>query len=310
MMIVRTFIFILLIASRIVAQDYPSRPLNYITDETATLSDEQQQLLNNKLKKFEDSTSNQIFVFMTNALNGKEMSTYVQEIFHHWKIGQKGKNNGVLIAIFKADHKFRIHTGYGLEGALPDLITKRVQDEIMRPRFREKNYYAGIRDGIFELINYLQNGYNGIAENISGADSLKDKKGLDKANEETNPAVSTVDKDDWELGSWLIIYFFNAILLTVLIYIIKKKSVRNPTTKGLLLAFGIIFFFVPCCGTFIIFILLLIAANWKGSGASSNNTDSISSGFDNSSSDSSSSDSDFGGGGGGDSGGGGSDSSW
>lgn len=83
-----------------------------------------------------------------------------QEIVGAWDIGQKGKNNGVLITVFINDLKFRIHTGYGIEGILPDLLTKRIQDEDMRPSFKQKNYYEGINNGVDKLIYYSKHEYN------------------------------------------------------------------------------------------------------------------------------------------------------
>lgn len=83
-----------------------------------------------------------------------------QEIAGAWDIGQKGKINGVLITVFINNHKFRIHTGYGMEGILPDLLTKRIQDEDMRPSFKQNNYYEGINNGVDKLIYYSKHEYN------------------------------------------------------------------------------------------------------------------------------------------------------
>ena len=58
------------------------------------------------------------------------------------------------------DRKFRIHTGYGMEGILPDLLTKRIQDEDMRPSFKQNNYYEGINNGVDKLFYYSKHEYN------------------------------------------------------------------------------------------------------------------------------------------------------
>lgn len=119
------FLFLLLLLPCCLAAQYPSAPQNYVTDEAGVLSREQQQMLNQKLKSFENSSSNQIFVYISPSLNGNTLESFSQEIFHNWQIGAKGKDNGVLIAVFVNDRKFRIQTGYGLEGNLPDLLTKK-----------------------------------------------------------------------------------------------------------------------------------------------------------------------------------------
>lgn len=198
------WLIILFIPFLIKGQNYPAKPSNYVTDETITLTPEQQNVLNQKLKHFEDSTSNQIFIYIASSLNGQDMESLCQEIFHNWHIGQENKNNGVLVAIFINDHKFRIHTGYGLEGALPDLLTKRVQDETMRPYFRGGNYFEGIDRGISELIYYTSHEFTA---------------------ETSSPVISV-----WQ--GWLIAYVANVILLIIYLVKLGKKKKRRAGFKN------------------------------------------------------------------------------
>jgi uncharacterized protein len=269
----------------IVAETLPINPINYITDETNVLTTQQQQVLNAKLYDFEKKTLNQIFVYIASSLNGSDMSNLCQDIFHTWKIGGETKNNGLLIAVFVKDHKFRIHTGYGLEGVLPDILTKRIQDNDMRPFFKENDYYTGIDKGLDQLIYYSQNEY-------------------------TPEASDNVDSS-WV--SWLLGYSANLILLTLYLYLLlrKKAKKRSSLVKNSLLILAVILALVPCIGAIILFFMLIFLKEIKSSGASSSGT---SGGSFWSSSDSSSSSSDssssFDGGGGGDSGGGGSSSDW
>lgn len=88
------------------------------------LESDEETRLNAILKNFEDSTSIQLFVYTSPALNGFVMADVCQEIFHKWRIGHKKTNNGVLIGIFVNDHAFRIHTGYGMEGVFARSSTK------------------------------------------------------------------------------------------------------------------------------------------------------------------------------------------
>jgi uncharacterized membrane protein YgcG len=150
------FLFILC-SSFVNAQDFPNKPTNYITDVADILTDNEERELNNKLHTFEDSTSNQLFIYIAKSLNGKNLEDYSRTIFNTWGIGQKEKNNGVLIAIFIEDRKYRIQVGYGLEAALPSVLTKQIQDDEMRPLFREKDYYGGIDVGVDKLIYYSKN---------------------------------------------------------------------------------------------------------------------------------------------------------
>lgn len=280
------------------SQNFPDKPLNYITDEAEVLSAEEEKLLNHKLHTFQDSTSTQVFVYVAPSLNGQDLSTIGQEIFVKWDIGQKGKNNGVLIAVFVKDHKFRIHTGYGMEGVLPDLLTKKIQDEEMRPEFKKDNYYAGIDKGIDKIIYYSKHEYS---------------------------ATTEPNSEDTVLGLIIfyvfamILYFLNFLLIR---YVLKEKK-GGKTAMYIVTG---VFALIPFFGLFILGFMLLVMgiialiklaskASGGGSYTSSNNDNSwyssSSSSSDSSYSSSSSSDSDsFSGGGGGDSGGGGSNSDW
>lgn len=139
--------------------DFPKKPDNYVTDQQNILSKQETKLLNEKLRTFEDSTTNQLFIYLATRLRGKNLEDYSKEIFNTWAIGQKDKNNGILIAIFIDDRKYRIQIGYGLEKALPSELTLQIQDEHMQSHFKEKNYYAGIDAGIDQLIYYSKHEY-------------------------------------------------------------------------------------------------------------------------------------------------------
>ncbi|MEO7989391.1 MAG: TPM domain-containing protein [Chryseolinea sp.] len=138
---------------------FPEKPDNYVTDQEGVLSEQEKNLLNAKLRDFEDSTSNQLFIYLAKNLHGKDLEDYSKEIFNTWGIGQKYKNNGILIAIFINDRQYRIQIGYGLEGALPSELTRQIQDEEMGPQFKKTNYYAGIDAGIDQLMYYSKNEY-------------------------------------------------------------------------------------------------------------------------------------------------------
>lgn len=288
------FVFLRLSA---VAGNFPDKPLNYVTDEANVIDDTDEAMLNKKLHAFQDSTSTQIFVYVASSLNGADMTLLSQEIFGAWDIGQKGKNNGVLIAVFINDHKFRIHTGYGMEGVLPDVLTKRIQDEEMRPLFKENNYYEGINAGVDKLIYYSKHEY--------------------KPDE-----YSTEDA----MGGFIIFYVLTIILYGLLFLILHFAYKENKGLKKVMLGICGVLGLIPAFGFFIVLAILVVFAfitlirkiskssgSWSSgsSGTTFYSGSSWSSSSDSDSSwSSSSSDSDFGGGGGGDSGGGGSSSDW
>lgn len=279
----KRFLLLCLLLPLFAFAQYPDKPSNYVTDEAGVLSNQQQQAVNTKLKAFEDTTSSQVFVYIAPTLGDKVMAEYCQEIFHKWKIGSE-KNNGVLIAIFVNDHKFRIHTGYGMEGVLPDALTKRIQDNDMKPSFKENDYYTGINNGIDKIIYYSAHEYTAEAE----------------------------EDDTWIF--WVIAYTLNIILICVAIHTIykgEKNRNKKPSSKTWLTVLAIVLFLIPCAGFPFLLILTGILGGLKMKKVSTASSWSSTSSYDSSSSSSdSSSDSGFDGGGGGDSGGGGSDSSW
>lgn len=277
------FIAVFLVSGLLNAQDFPAEPTNYITDDADVLSSSEEHALNSKLNAFEDSSSNQLFIYTAPSLNGKAIESFSQEIFHEWHIGQDNKNNGILITIFVDDHKFRIHTGYGMEGVLPDLLTKHIQDNDMRPLFKENRYYEGIDKGVDQLIYYTRH--------------------------EFNPS----DIEESPVGLYVFFYIFSAVFLVVTL-LLNKGMKDRPTAKKVILILSIIFFLIPFVGAFLMLIMVFITLSLRkdllksgGSGNWSSSGSSWGSGSDYSSS---SSDSSFSGGGGGDSGGGGSSSDW
>jgi uncharacterized protein len=124
-----------------------------VTDFTNTLNFNQWRALEARLKQFEDTTSTQIAIVMINSLEGEALEDYSMRIFEKNKLGQKGKDNGVLILIAKADHKMRIEVGYGLEGVLTDAATTQIREREMNPRFRSGDFYGGLDAAISAIMS-------------------------------------------------------------------------------------------------------------------------------------------------------------
>jgi len=156
----RTLFFLasclLLLASTAKADDFPPRPNTLVTDYTNTLSGEQKQSLESTLVAFNDSTSTQIAVVIMRSVGGNDIADYATQLLTRWGIGQKAKNNGVLILVAKEDHKVFIATGHGIEGALPDALCKRVVDNDIVPNFKSGNYYEGIAAGVGSIMGIVK----------------------------------------------------------------------------------------------------------------------------------------------------------
>jgi len=143
---------------------------NYITDKTSTLTQSQIKSLETKLSNFEKETSNQVVVWMTPSLEGGSLEEKSYEIAEQNGIGQKGKDNGVLLFIAKNDRKLRIEVGYGLEGALPDALCDQIIRKEITPSFKKGNFYEGINSGVDAIIKATKGEYT-ADKNSSDDDS-------------------------------------------------------------------------------------------------------------------------------------------
>jgi len=112
----------------------------------------QRQALEEKLRNYNDSTSSAIVIVTVPDLQGYDIAEVALKYLREWGIGVKGKNNGVLILVSKAEHKARIETGYGMEGVLPDILAKQIIDERMIPFFKNGDYYAGFNNAVDAII--------------------------------------------------------------------------------------------------------------------------------------------------------------
>ncbi|MBF8294754.1 MAG: hypothetical protein HW389_1299 [Bacteroidetes bacterium] len=123
-----------------------------VTDFTNSLSFNEWRVLETRLKQFEDSTSTQIAILLLNSLDGGSIEDYSMRVFEKNKLGQKGKDNGVLIVIAKSDRKARIEVGYGLEGVLTDAATTQIREREMNPRFKANDFYGGLNAAVSAIM--------------------------------------------------------------------------------------------------------------------------------------------------------------
>lgn len=130
-----------------------------VNDFTKTLTPDQKQALENKLVAFNDSTSTQIAVVIIPSLNGNDVADFNVKLGRAWGVGGKEFNNGIVLLIAKGDRKLNIATGYGVEGALPDITAKHIIDDIIRPNFKGEDYYRGIEEGTDAIIQAVKGEY-------------------------------------------------------------------------------------------------------------------------------------------------------
>jgi uncharacterized protein len=149
----------LLFSTVLIAQTFPEKSNRLVNDYTQTLSAQQIDQLEQKLVAFDDSTSTQIAVVLVKTLEGYDVSDYGVRLAESWGIGGAKNNNGVLVLVSLGDRKVTIQTGYGVEGALPDAITKRIIEREITPNFRAGDYFAGINEGTNAIISYTKGEY-------------------------------------------------------------------------------------------------------------------------------------------------------
>jgi uncharacterized protein len=141
---------VLLFTINLHGQDIPGpmSPPRLVNDFAGIINDSQERQLENKLVQFNDTTSTQITIVTVRSLNGLTPEVFADQIGEKWGVGQKGKNNGIVILvkprIGNEKGQARISVGYGLEGVMTDATSKQIIEQEMKPYFSKGDYYSGI----------------------------------------------------------------------------------------------------------------------------------------------------------------------
>ena len=137
----------------------PMSPKRLVNDYMGALNSTEQANLEQKLVDYNDSTSTQITVVIVKSTQPYPASDYAFALGRKWGVGQKGKNNGIVLLWATDDRKIYIATGQGMEGAIPDVIAKRIVANVIAPAFKNKMYYQGLSDGADEIVKYATGEY-------------------------------------------------------------------------------------------------------------------------------------------------------
>lgn len=133
--------------------DIPSRPHLYVRDDANVLNDEEERKLNEKLQAYDRKTGNQIVVLLVRTTGKESIEKYSYKVASKWGIGQKGRNNGVLVTIATEDRKDRIEVGKGLEGDVTDSRSGRIlRSNDVTTAFRDGRWY----DGADYIVSHVQ----------------------------------------------------------------------------------------------------------------------------------------------------------
>ncbi len=127
-----------------------------VTDNAEILSAGARERITQTLKAHEEATTNQIAVLTIPSLEGGTVEEFAAQVFEAWKLGKKGKDNGVLLLIAPKDRRLRIEVGYGLEGPLTDVTASRIIRNVITPRFKANDYDGGVEQGVVAIIGAIK----------------------------------------------------------------------------------------------------------------------------------------------------------
>lgn len=143
---------VFLLACPVYALDVPKLQ-GYVNDYAGMISPPVRDKLTEELKAFEQTDSTQIVVLTVPSLEGEVLEDFSIKVAEAWKIGQRNKDNGAILLVAKQEKKIRIEVGRGLEGKLTDLMSGRIIDLVIKPRFKRGDFDGGFAAGISALID-------------------------------------------------------------------------------------------------------------------------------------------------------------
>jgi len=172
---IATFSFCLLLAT-VAAGQVPAdsllqslRPSADVNDHAGILTPEQKEMLEARCKALRQKNGTQFAVVTIKSLEGGQIDDFANKLFVRWGIGEKGKNNGILLIVALQDRKARVEVGYGLEPILPDALAGRVLDEQLFPAFKQQRYFEGLNGAVNRICEIVERGEPATAAARRGA---------------------------------------------------------------------------------------------------------------------------------------------
>ena len=164
-----------------------------VVDMTATLTPPQKTQLETDLKQLETDKGAQAAILLLPSVKPESIEQFGIRLAEAWKLGRKGVDDGLILIVAKNDRRMRIEVGYGLEGAVPDAVAKRIVSERMAPRFKQGDYFGGLQDAVQALTAAIGS--------ESGADGTRDRE-----NAAPPPATTTDGGEPWWMDSNLLTF--------------------------------------------------------------------------------------------------------
>lgn len=127
-----------------------------VVDELNLIGAAERSELEVLLKTLEEKSGAQMVVLIPKDLQEYDIESYSIAVVDKWKLGKKGKDQGILWTIAPEQRQMRLEVGYGLEGDLPDVIVKRILDDEVRPFFKQSQFFSGVKAGVFAVARHLR----------------------------------------------------------------------------------------------------------------------------------------------------------
>jgi uncharacterized protein len=138
------------------SETYPSVPTRYFNDYAGVTTEGTQDSLNARLAEFDRRTTNQVVVsIFKRKTSNIPLAEYCTQVASKWGVGQRGKNNGVVLFVFMEDHLLRISTGRGMEAVLPDEKCEKIIDQVITPEFRKHEFDEGLTAGVDAILKAI-----------------------------------------------------------------------------------------------------------------------------------------------------------
>lgn len=164
-------ILVLLLGFRLIAAEViPPAPARYFNDYAQVISADTAARLNQTLENFEKESSSQVVVAVFPKMQSdSSIEDYTVRVARAWKVGQQDKNNGAVLFVFVQDRKMYLQVGYGLEGVLPDALSKRIIAEQITPRFKSGDFNGGLTAGVQSILAAVKGEYQGTGRTVDGS---------------------------------------------------------------------------------------------------------------------------------------------
>lgn len=174
----KTILILCLLGVMVTAAEpaYPSS-VGWVNDFANVISADDGRQMSNLIQELKDKTKAEIAVATVPTIGEEVIETYAVRLFERWKIGEKGKDTGVLILLAIKERKVKVEVGYGLEGVIPDGLAGQIIDQTMLPYFKTGDFSSGLKNGTMEVVRIIAKEYN---VEIEGALNVNRKIGDQK----------------------------------------------------------------------------------------------------------------------------------